>query len=214
MEVACPEPMSAAATWRRLVVGGERVVSEKILGDRRAALEDAFFAKRDAELMRRLHHLRQAGLAKEELAAASGITDDALLEKIIALGIDGSTLAALAVVPLVAVAWADGPIQDEERRQAFRRAAEMGLGEQDVSHRLFERWLAEPPPDALLTAWKGYIKALAETRGEDARGALRREVMRHARAVGAAAGGFLGLGSKVSPAEERVLAELERAFSD
>jgi hypothetical protein len=37
-------------------------------------------------------------------------------------------------------------------------------------------------------------------------------VLDRARAVATAAGGFLGLGAKISPAEEEVLRTLERAF--
>lgn len=189
-------------------------MSGKILDDRRAALEEAFFAQKDAELVRRLHELKRARLAKEELSAASGITEDAVLDKIIALNIDASTVAALSLVPLVEVAWADGGIHDEERKTAFSRAAAMGFGERDVSRQIMEKWLTERPPRALLAAWKDYVKALSAALGKDAQRALRQEVMSHARAVAEAAGGFLGVAGKVSAAEERVLGELERAFFD
>jgi hypothetical protein len=44
------------------------------------------------------------------------------------------------------------------------------------------------------------------------REALRPDVLGRAREVAEAAGGFLGLGSKVSDDERRVLGELERAL--
>jgi hypothetical protein len=47
--------------------------------------------------------------------AASGITDDALLDKLVALNLHGETLAALSLDPLVMVAWADGHIDKGER---------------------------------------------------------------------------------------------------
>jgi DnaJ-domain-containing protein 1 len=184
-------------------------MSKEFLGDRRAALEEAFFAKKDRELLQRLRELDQARQTKEGLSAASGITDESVLEKLAALNIDSDTLAALAVVPLVAVAWADGSISDSERRSAFSKAAEMGLSKQDMSHRLFEQWLAEPPPPELLALWKGYVKALGESKH-----VLKQGVLPRARAVAEAAGGFLAIGGKVSPAEERVLKELEQAFSE
>lgn len=188
-------------------------MSNEFLGDRRIALEEAFFAKQDAELRRRLREMEQARLKKEALSAASGITDDAVLGKLAALDIGSDTLAALSLVPLVAVAWADGSIDDNERGVAFSRAADMGLGKDDISHRLFQRWLEEPPPPALVAAWKDYIGALSGSLGPDARHALRHEVLGHARAVAEAAGGILGFGRKVSPAEESVLKDLEQAFT-
>ena len=41
---------------------------------------------------------------------------------------------------------------------------------------------------------------------------MREKILGRARAVAEAAGGILGFGSKISPEEEVVLAELEKAF--
>jgi hypothetical protein len=189
-------------------------MSNEFLGDRRAALEEAFFAKQDQELRRRLREADQARQDKEALAAASGITDDAVLDKLIALNIGSDTLAALSLIPLVAVAWADGSIEDKERNVAFSKAAEMGLGKDDISHQLFKQWLSEPPPPALMAAWRDYIAALSAALSPEARPAFKQEILDRARAVAEAAGGILGLVRKVSPAEENVLQQLGRAFSD
>jgi hypothetical protein len=184
-------------------------MSKEFLGDRRAALEEAFFAKKDRELLQRLQELDKMRQTKEGLSAASGITDESVLERLAALNIDSDMLAALSIVPLVAVAWADGSISDSERRSAFSKAAEMGLSKQDISHRLFERWLAKPPPPELLALWKDYVKALGERKH-----VLKQRVLPRARTVAEAAGGFLGIGGKVSHAEECILKELEQAFSE
>lgn len=63
---------------------------------------------------------------KQALSAASGVTDDGLLDKLVALNLQGDALAALSQAPLVLVAWADGRI--------------------DSNDQLPEQWLAEPPP--------------------------------------------------------------------
>jgi hypothetical protein len=187
-------------------------MSSEFLGDRRVALEEAFFAKQDQELRRRLREIDQTRRSREALSAASGITNDAALDKLAALNIGSETLAALSLVPLVAVAWADGSIDDKERTVAFAKAAEMGLAKEDISRQLFERWLAEPPPPSLLAAWKEYIGALSAPLGAEARRALRNELLDRARAVAEAAGGFLGITRRVSLAEEDVLKELEQAL--
>lgn len=187
-------------------------MSDEILRDRRMALEEAFFAKEDAILRQRLRDMEHARLKKEALSAASGVTDGIALDKLAALDIDSDTLAALSLVPLVAVAWADGSIDDKERSAVFSRAAEIGLNKQDVSRQLFERWLATPPPPALLAVWKDYIRALSATQSHEVRETLKREIMDRARMIAEAAGGFLGIGRRVSAAEESVLQELEMAF--
>ena len=188
-------------------------MDERILNNRRAAMEDAFFAKQNDALLRRLRETDEARSRKAALSASSGITDEAVLEKLVSLNIGSDTLAALAMVPLVAVAWADGSVDASERRAAFSRAAAAGPGAgQDVSRQLLGRWLTEPPPPALLAAWKAYIGALSPTLSRDDRGALKAEVLGRARAVAGAAGGFLGMVGTISPDEERVLKELESAF--
>jgi hypothetical protein len=192
----------------------ETTMSNEFLGDRRVALEEAFFVKENERLRQQLRDMDQARRNKEALSAASGITDGAVLDKLAALDIGSDTLAALSLVPLVAVAWADGGIDDKERGVAFAKAAETGLGKQDISYQLFERWLAAPPPPALLAAWKDYIGALSASLSPEDRRVLRHELLDRARAVAEAAGGFLGIAGRVSPPEANVLKELERAFPE
>jgi hypothetical protein len=62
-------------------------MSNEILGDPRKALEEAFFARENAKLRQQLRDLDNTKRKKEALAAASGITNDAVLEKLAALNI-------------------------------------------------------------------------------------------------------------------------------
>jgi hypothetical protein len=184
------------------------------IGDSRKALEEAFFARENEALRQRLRALDESKQKKEALAAASGIQDDAVLEKLAALNISGETLAALSLIPQVTVAWADGDIDDKERSAVFSRASEVGVAPGDVSHELFERWLTERPPQSLVAAWKDYAGALAATLSHEDRHAFKAEILNRARGVAEAAGGFLGIGKKVSPPEQKALDELARAFPD
>ena len=189
-------------------------MSNEILSDRRTAMEEAFFARENEKLRQQLRGLDQSKRQKEALQAASGISNDAVLEKLAAQGIGSETVAALSLVPLVAIAWADGAIDDKERATVFARAQEAGVAKGDVSHDLFERWLTARPPATLVATWKDYAGALADTMSADERRAFRTEVLGRARGVAEAAGGFLGLGNKVSPPEQRVLDELASAIRD
>ena len=188
-------------------------MSKDLLANRGKALEESFFAKQNEALRQRLRVTEETRATKEALAAASGIADDIVLEKLVALNIGSETLAALSLIPLVAVAWADGSIDDKERSAVLSAAVEVGLSKQDISYQLFERWLAEPPTPALLANRKDYIVALSVTLSHQAKHALKLELMGRAREVAKATGGFLGLGQKVSSVERAVLEELERAFS-
>jgi hypothetical protein len=186
-------------------------MSNDFLGDRKAGLEDAFFAQQDAVLRRRLGEADETKAKREALSAASGIKDDAVLDKLLAQKVTGATVAALSLVPLVMVAWADGSLDDKERSAILFGAEQAGLGKEHASYQLFEGWLARKPPPELVATWKEYVSALSATLTVHAREALKLELLGR-RAVAEAAGGFMGMGQKMSAAEAAVLGELEQAF--
>ncbi|GGG29281.1 hypothetical protein GCM10010964_16440 [Caldovatus sediminis] len=189
-------------------------MSDEFLGDRKRALEEAFFAKENERLRQRLRQADETKARKQALAAASGISDEAVLERLVALDLGSDTLAALSLVPLVMVAWADGSIEEKEREAVLAAAAETaGTGGREVDCELLDRWLKQPPPRELVAAWTDYARAVSASLDDAARQALKAEVVGRARRVAEAAGGFLGLGRRVSAAERAVLERLEQVFS-
>lgn len=184
----------------------------QVLADRKKALEEQFFARQERELVERMRREAAQKERKEALAEASGIRDREVLDRLAALDLNGATVAALGLVPLVEVAWADGAIHERERAAVVRAAEEAGVTRDTAAHALLESWLNRRPEPALLEAWKEYAAALAADLGDEERQILRHDLLDRARAVAAAAGGFLGTG-KVSAAEEAMLRELETVFA-
>ena len=187
-------------------------MSDEILGNRKKALEDSFFAKQNQQLIDRLREKREKAAAVESLAATSGIKNTALLEHLVDLGLDGATWAALSLVPLVEVAWADGEIQSKERDAILRAADQQGIQPGSESHQLLESWLTNRPDADLFASWGSYTVELVGALDASEKAALRDSIVGQARSVADAAGGFLGLGS-VSDAEQRVLSALEKPFA-
>jgi hypothetical protein len=181
--------------------------------ERGRALEEAFFKKQHEEQLGKLRKEQERAEAREALAAASGISDDPdLLDRLVTLGIHAETLAALTLIPLVEVAWADGKMEARERDAILRGAESSGIQPGSPSYGLLEIWTHDRPAPELLDTWKTYIGALVEELSADQKWHLEEKIIGRARAVAEAAGGFLGLGSKISVEEEAMLAELERAF--
>ena len=188
-------------------------MTDELFGDRRKALEEGFFAKQN-ERVKQLLRAKQEGQARREaLVAASGIRDEGVLDKLVSLGLGAETLAALSLVPLVEVAWADGTIDAKERAAILAGIEKQGIAPASPAHELLEGWLSKRPDRQLLVVWKDYVKALAPSLDADALRVLRADLIGRALAVAEAAGGILGLGSKISKAEESVLRDLEQAFS-
>jgi hypothetical protein len=188
-------------------------MSEEFLGDRRKALEEEFFAKQNQRLLRQLRETMAAKATHEALAAASGITDAAVLAQLAAVDLSSETMAALALVPLVEVAWADGTLDAKERSALLAAAEHAGLSQDSASYQLLEAWLRERPSPKLLAAWKAYVAGLSRTLDVHGKAALKQDLLGRARVIAEAAGGILGLGKRISSAEQAVLTELEHAFA-
>ena len=187
-------------------------MSNELLDDRRKALEEAFFRKENERLRERLRQREARRVAADRLGKALGIGDAALLERLAALGIDAEVAAALALVPLVEIAWADGELHPREREAIMRAAAAEGVAAGSASYELLESWMRERPGPELMEAWGDYLRTLCAELPAAERKRLGTQLLDRARATAEAAGGFLGLG-RVSGAEERVLARL-RGYLD
>ena len=187
-------------------------MADTSLQDRQHALEDAFY-REDTESYRARLELRQAEEdALEDLATASGIGDEAVLRKLAGLGIRADTLAALTLIPLIEVAWADVKMDAREREAILFGAESTGIPKESPSHGLLRIWIEDPPAPDLVDAWGEFISALCREFSEEQRGRLQRNLLGRAQQVAEAAGGFLGLGSKVSKEERAALENLARAF--
>ena len=178
---------------------------------RRQTLEDMFFYEQDRRILEQREKLQQMQQTKASLARVSGIDDDALLEKLIGLNIRPETLATLIGIPLIEVAWADGEMDEKERKKLFEYAEKAGLRQKGLDPKVMTAWLKQKPDPALLTAWTHYIQTLCKELSADEREALRNEVMADARSIAESAGGILGLG-KISAEEKAMLKTLEEAF--
>jgi hypothetical protein len=187
--------------------------SPEILRDRGRGLEDEFFRREDKRLLDRLAELRAAELGREALAKASGIANPEVLDKLLGMGIKAETVAALSIVPLVEVAWADGSLDAKERQAVLDRARASGVAPGSTAHALLEAWLEHRPDAKLLDAWTHMVRGIREQVGPDEAARLQAGLLDQARAVASASGGVLGLGSKVSGAEAAMLTRLEAAFA-
>lgn len=185
---------------------------EGALGDRGRALEEAFFAQKNRDLLGKLAEALAEEETKDALSSTTGIQDGAVIDELFEAGISADTLAAFSLVPLVVVAWADGSVAAKERDAILEAASREGIQTESAAGKLLDNWLATCPPDDLLVAWKDYVAAAQANLSAQARERMAGDVLARARTVAAAAGGILGLGS-ISHREEQVLQDLEQTLS-
>ncbi len=187
-------------------------MSDDSLRERGQALEDMFFRDRDKKLLEKLRGDLQAKESRQALAAATGMQDEASLDRLLEHGISAETLTSVGLIPLVAVAWADGVMEDKEREAILKAAEQSGISPDQASFQIVSSWLDQRPSDQLLDSWKEYIRAMKPAIDDTAMAQLESSVISRARGVAEAAGGFLGFGNKISDVEQKVLDDLAGAF--
>ncbi|QDU93955.1 hypothetical protein [Lignipirellula cremea] len=179
--------------------------------DRERALEGSFFSRVDAELMAELRQRLLVAQALQRLSEATGFTDPQLLRDLVELGVKADAVAVLEVAPLVLAAWADGCLDQKERKMILQAASAQGISLQSAAGRQLECWLDTRPGPELESAWRAYMKTTTASLSEAERNELRQHLTAHARTVIAISDGLPGLGC-LSPKERQFLAGLEFAF--
>jgi uncharacterized tellurite resistance protein B-like protein len=181
---------------------------------RRQALEEEFFAKRERTLVEKLRRTLEQEHPRETLKSLTGIRDEHAIDTLVALHVDRDTLAAFALYPLVEIGWADGKVDDAEREAFLRAAAEHGLAADSPGHAALREFLKETPREEARQAWFAWARELRGRLSTAERRQLREGLVTRARKVAEASGGILGLGSRVSAAEQRILDRIAEAFAD
>lgn len=187
-------------------------MADNTLEERGRALENQFFDKENKAKLAAMKQKLENQQSREELRKASGMTDEAVLDRLVALGLRANTIAALSLVPLIQVAWADGSIQENERSAILQGAHGKGLEQGTDGYELLQTWLSKKPEDTLFDTWEAYIKALSAQLNEEQNRLLKNQILGFAKMVATSAGGILGFG-KVSGSEEKALARIEAAFA-
>jgi len=186
-------------------------MAAEFLGDRRQALEASFFHFQNEKLLEDFRQHLDALERKAQLADASGIHDESVLARLVELDIRPETLAALTLVPLVEVAWADGKLPPKTRDAVIQAAEQAGMKAEDDAHQLLEAWLEQKPAPELMETWRKYVRALCEKLDDAEADRLKHDLLDRAQVVAEATGGILGIG-RVSAVERETLRKLEQAF--
>jgi tellurite resistance protein len=175
-------------------------------------LEDLFFLKKESELLAKYQEMQKMKETMENLRDVSGIHDEQVLKKFIDLNIRPETLASLALVPCVLVAWADGQVDYKETTSIMKTAAKIGWGKTSIDYILLNHWLKNKPSPLLQDAWLHFVENLCKKMTSEEILRFKEEIIAHAKVIAQSSGGFWSFG-KISKAEKEVLNNLAHAFT-
>ena len=181
----------------------------KGFGVRRRALEGAFFARQDQELIEGLRTKWRG----DNLRQATGIEGADALALLMDEGIGTRTLVALLLAPVVEIAWADDRVTTLEKNTFHARLQEVGIQPSSPAGQILERWLEVGPPEGLMDVWLSYVAELERTMSAEAFAALGDQVDRMCRSEADSDGGVLRIGRRTSPQEKAILKSVQRALA-
>lgn len=178
---------------------------------RRTALENVFFQNRDAQLVEKMRQELSKMEEKLKLGRVSGILKENVLMDLVQVGVRAETLLAMRLVPMIAVAWADRILSQEERAAILRAAAEVDIVPNTAAYGLLSAWLAQPPDERVVSAWREYVTEVARIMPAEALTELRERTVKLCQLVAKATGGVLGIKS-VSAIEQATINEFVGAY--
>jgi hypothetical protein len=132
---------------------------------------------------------------------------DALEQELRSLGLDPGSSAALSLLPLVQVAWADGAVQDAERALILEQAKALALSPDGLL--MLGNWLAFPPSAGYLA--RGHAALASLLREAAAPAVAPTDVVGYCQLVARSAGGLFGVGA-TSRAEADAIAQVAAAL--
>src|SRR5262245_5843436 len=121
---------------------------------REMGLEEAFFKERDRRLMEKLRGELSAFEEKRKVGHVTGIVEEYVLQSLVQAGVRAETLAAVALIPIIEVAWCDGTVAPEERDAVLNAAVAPGIHEDSASYAPPEPLPGGRPGPQVLGAWK------------------------------------------------------------
>jgi uncharacterized tellurite resistance protein B-like protein len=142
-------------------------------------------------------------------------TDQELIARLAYLGIDGRSYRALALLPLIQVAWADGKVQPAERALILKIAKD-NYYDMNEGERLLASWLEKRPSDEYLEKARELLVALAQRErglGSELGGETLAALLDMCTDVAKAAGGVLGFAFTVDRAEREAIRAISEALS-
>ena len=174
-------------------------------------LEDRFFFAENQILRDRLETLKKKEENIQTLSNVSGIKNDLVLQQLVDLNIRPEILAALCLIPIIEVAWADGFGEKKQRDAVLEGAKKTSFsGDEDI----LREWLQTKPDPKLMEAWEIYMQGLCEIIDDETISLLKHEIISHTQYVAEASGGFLGLINPVSKSEQKMIDKITGFFAN
>lgn len=176
------------------------------------AFEEAYFRKKDAEMVAKLRAVFQAKREREDLKKSTGITNDDVLDRLMALQLSGEMMTAFKLLPLVEIVWADGGCDKREADAVTRAAIKFGVPADSLALKRIQEWIERGPDPEARKAWYMYAQELRKVLTPAELKTFREDLLAAARGIASLSGGILYTFFSVSHNEKTVLKKITEAL--
>jgi hypothetical protein len=181
---------------------------------RRNSFEEAYFRKKEADLVEKLRQVFQAKVDREELRRVTGISSEEVLDRLMAVQVRGEMLTAFKLLPLVEIAWADGACDKREAEAVVAAAIKHGVPHDSLALQRIKEWLERGPNPEARKAWSMYAQELRKVLTPAELKTFREDLLQTARGIAELSGGILNVFFTVSVGEKSVLKKITEALGD
>jgi hypothetical protein len=175
------------------------------LAERGRSLEEEYFRAKDRELIEKMKRAAAVEETRQQLRARSGLQDPELVKELEALGFTPDTVDLLPFVPLVQVAWAQGDVDDAERKLLIQLARARGITEGSAADRQLAEWLSHRPSADVFARATRLVRAVVQSPSQQ--GMTADDLVKYSERIAEASGGIFGL-KRISPEERAVIEAL------
>ena len=173
--------------------------------ERGRALEEEYFRKKDRELIEKLRRASEADRARSELSNSTGLTDAAMLNDLLELGLTPDTVVLLPLVPVVELAWAEGGITPAERHMVLSLARSRGIAEGSAADVQLNSWMASRPTPEQFAKATRVMSALLDSGAPVAADLTADQLVKYCEQIASASGGLFGMPFRAISMEEQTL---------
>lgn len=180
--------------------------------DKPSTSENEYFERQEAQRREQLRQKAEAAaqeLQRREVTARAAGTDVGLAERLHVLGFEGENARILDLLPLIAVAWADGSVSQKERTTILKIVEGRGIPAGSEPWTRILAWLEKYPSETLRDEVR---EVLLQVISRDP--ARVNDVLSLCYAVADAAGGIFGVGSRISESERAMIEAFAAQFSE
>jgi len=181
---------------------------------RRTSFEEGYFRGKDVEMVDKLRKVFQTSHDRDELRRLTGITNEEVLDRLVAVQVSGEMLTAFKLLPLVEIAWADGTLDPQEADAVIAAAVKHGIARDSEALKRINEWLKRGPNPESRKAWQMYAEELRKVLSPAELKTFREDLLHTARQIAELTGGVLNTFFNLTQPEKAVLQKITDALSD